>query len=515
MILQRVFYSLALVGIFKVVTGGRSSTGGSKLDPSDGAVPWPGHLEPLGAKAVKKPVPVLESFPSPKTFYVDYILASLPVVFQNGAKLSPAFKTWSDRDLGLRPEAETTLIDVETRKKEDRKQPTQRMKFTEFLERYETEDEYMVDSLPEFLRGDVIVPPPLVCDEILQRISDVVMWFSSGGTKSLLHNDDTDNINCLFSGQKEILFLNYTQYRHQFHLDHPEGSYSSVDVDKVDMIKYPGLRNVEFYKAKLFPGDCIYIPYKWMHQVNSIGRNIAVNVWFDHSCEHVPTPEICGATDRKLFIADVQLGVEKPLGFVEDFEEDAPPSDEELVKTLKNEKLSHFSQQDFTFVLQKRFPMLNDLIWTDECDELSQEAFGLLDLTKDGMLDKEDFTRLKDMDDIFRFQLESKLFMLSDIGHEQQVQERLRIYEMDIKKNPPASEDPNIFIHQVEPLNLDDIDWGDDVKKDVKKTDGEKKKDGVKKEEKKVEDRQKEEKKSADEEIKDTEEDGVDLRVEL
>lgn len=64
-----------------------------------------------------------------------------------------------------------------------------------------------------------------------------------------------------------------------------------------------------------------------MHQVNSIGRNIAVNVWFDHSCEHVPTPEICGATDRKLFIADVQLGVEKPLGFVEDFEEDAPPSE--------------------------------------------------------------------------------------------------------------------------------------------------------------------------------------------
>lgn len=61
MILQRVFYSLALVGIFKVVIGGRSSTGGSKVDPSDGAVPWPGHLEPLGAKAVKKPVPVLES----------------------------------------------------------------------------------------------------------------------------------------------------------------------------------------------------------------------------------------------------------------------------------------------------------------------------------------------------------------------------------------------------------------------------------------------------------------------
>eukprot|EP00057_Strongylocentrotus_purpuratus_P003896 XP_003727607.1 PREDICTED: synaptic vesicle membrane protein VAT-1 homolog [Strongylocentrotus purpuratus] len=108
--------------------------------------------------------------------------------------------------------------------------------------------------------------------------------------------------------------------------------------------------------------------------------------------------------------------------------------------------------------------------------------------------------------------------MLSDIGHEQQVQERLRLYEMDMKKKPAAYEDPNVQIHHVEPLNLDDIDWGDDEKKDVKKTDGEKKKDGVKKEEKKVEDSQKEEKKSADEEIKHPEEDGdsgVDLRVEL
>ena len=39
-----------------------------------------------------------------------------------------------------------------------------------------------------------------------------VMWFSSGGTKSVLHNDDVDNINCLFSGTKELLFIDYKKY---------------------------------------------------------------------------------------------------------------------------------------------------------------------------------------------------------------------------------------------------------------------------------------------------------------
>lgn len=41
------------------------------------------------------------------------------------------------------------------------------------------------------------------------------MWFSSGGTKSVLHNDDVDNINCLFSGTKELLFIDYKKYKNK------------------------------------------------------------------------------------------------------------------------------------------------------------------------------------------------------------------------------------------------------------------------------------------------------------
>lgn len=41
------------------------------------------------------------------------------------------------------------------------------------------------------------------------------MWFSSGGTKSVLHYDDgLENINCLFAGTKELLFIDYYKYKH-------------------------------------------------------------------------------------------------------------------------------------------------------------------------------------------------------------------------------------------------------------------------------------------------------------
>ena len=39
-----------------------------------------------------------------------------------------------------------------------------------------------------------------------------VTWMSSGGTKSVLHFDDLDNINCLFRGQKDLLFINPIKY---------------------------------------------------------------------------------------------------------------------------------------------------------------------------------------------------------------------------------------------------------------------------------------------------------------
>ena len=44
--------------------------------------------------------------------------------------------------------------------------------------------------------------------------------------------------------------------------DHPEGSYSGIDVDNVDYEKYPGLANIKFMHADMQPGDCLYIPYK-------------------------------------------------------------------------------------------------------------------------------------------------------------------------------------------------------------------------------------------------------------
>ncbi|XP_022082158.1 tRNA wybutosine-synthesizing protein 5-like [Acanthaster planci] len=393
-------------------------------DPSPSS--WPGHLKPLGSEAVRLPISEVNKFPSPTEFFLQYVYPSLPVVFRRGARRSPAFEQWSDEYLKSLPESQE-MIDVEVRKIENRSMPARWMPFAEFLDRYKIHDEYLVTGVPDFLKKDVLVPPPLHCDNITASFLDTVMWFSSGGTKSVLHNDDVDNINCLFSGQKEILFINYTKYRQQIVFDHPEGSYSSVDVDRVDFNKYPEFRDIEFFEAKLEAGDCIYIPYKWYHQVNSINRNIAVNIWWNHKANIIPTSQTCGAPDPMLSLADVKFLYHELM----DSEEEEITHPELLFIESPVQSLTTFMEEageeilvesQFLELLVERLPMLQGGIWNEEALHIGHKIFKQLDADEDGKITSQDMEKLpieKEEGGPFALSIQEKLMMLIDVIDEE------------------------------------------------------------------------------------------------
>ena len=92
------------------------------------------------------------------------------------------------------------------------------------------------------------------------------MWFSSGGTKSVTHTDDYENILCLLDGRKNVVLVDYYKYKDIVGsiIDVHDGSYSSMDVDSVDFTKYKGIETIEYYNVELNAGDCLYIPLKWL-----------------------------------------------------------------------------------------------------------------------------------------------------------------------------------------------------------------------------------------------------------
>ena len=77
---------------------------------------------------------------------------SVPLLIRGGAKSSPAFKLWENDYLKSHKESETTQVFVENRKKENRTKGGYNIPLKKFIERYQKDDIYMVNGVPEHLQ---------------------------------------------------------------------------------------------------------------------------------------------------------------------------------------------------------------------------------------------------------------------------------------------------------------------------------------------------------------------------
>jgi len=381
---------------------------------------YPGHLEPLGARNVKQSLEVIDDFVTPREFFEKYVSSSKPVLIRGGAKLSPAFSLWSDEYFLSFDESKNFQIVAEQRKKEIRTHPALDISFAEFVKTYEKSDIYLVNGVPPFLQKDVLLPPPLLCKDIAKdMLVDTVMWFSSGGTKSVLHNDDVDNINCLFHGTKELLFIEYKKYKDQVPIDFPSGGYSGVDVDSVDFVKYPSLKDVEYYNVTMEAGDCLFIPYKWFHQVRSFDRNIAVNVWWKHKTSFIPQDCIMepNQTLDKFVFSSLQQETDNETDLISHLESlvaDRKVGYTEFEKLVKQDSI----------IMNGR-----SIAWDEQFSSTTKKIFAVLDLDKSGKVSSSDLQLLRE-DSMSQTLVENEFAKIEDL-----VEDQMESNELDATEN--------------------------------------------------------------------------------
>lgn len=248
----------------------------------------PGHLKPFGSigpfEQIEK---TTDGFLDPSVFFENYVFKSRPIVFRQVLAGDPHLSLWkTDENIYEIFKDSDDKVHVETRKKESRQQDILSMTMKDFLKRYQKEELYLVEEVPNLLRPYFTLPKSLQCKPALDTFQIAMMWFSSGNTSSVVHTDDYDNINCVLQGDKQFILIDphkYPEVADQI-IDNPSGSYSSVDVDRVDYKKYSSLANpdMQYYQLTMHPGDCLFLPALWIHQVRSTHRNIAVNYWLDH-----------------------------------------------------------------------------------------------------------------------------------------------------------------------------------------------------------------------------------------
>lgn len=114
----------------------------------------PGHLKPFGSSGPFDEIAEWSTgFPDPISFFADYVSKSRPVLFRRALIDDPNLFIWhTDEQLNALFLNDNSTVHVETRKKESRKQNIVGMTMTEFLKRYQSEELYLVEEVPDLLR---------------------------------------------------------------------------------------------------------------------------------------------------------------------------------------------------------------------------------------------------------------------------------------------------------------------------------------------------------------------------
>ena len=266
----------------------------------------------------------LEYPPKDLNFFLDYVTQSRPVIFTRAMEDWPALKKWTNEYL-LQTMGDSP-VEVDLSPNQLYHQPTEGYivrstkelwPFSRYLKHlenrtmskqkyYATIQQQEMHTTFKNLEPDVRIPEfpvPL-------QVSNVNIWISAQGKKSLLHFDVYENLLCQVAGEKTLVLYDPMQLPLLYPMDMKErdfvfkgddfkscgagictrdlnnevDNFSPVNVAKPDLKRYPLFAKAKPINITLKAGEMLYLPSFWWHSVTSTAdsqnRNIAVNIWY-------------------------------------------------------------------------------------------------------------------------------------------------------------------------------------------------------------------------------------------
>ncbi|HEY0475967.1 MAG TPA: cupin-like domain-containing protein [Kofleriaceae bacterium] len=132
-------------------------------------------------------------------------------------------------------------------------------------------------ELAPSLRDDCRFPPfpPWL---LLSRMN---LWLGPRGTKSKLHYDSDHNLFAQIHGRKVVTLVapEHSAACYPINVTWYDG-YSPIDVFQPDLRAYPEFANVTVFRDTIGPGDILFIPKRWWHDIRSLDTSISVNLWW-------------------------------------------------------------------------------------------------------------------------------------------------------------------------------------------------------------------------------------------
>lgn len=249
-------------------------------------------------------IEVREDLPTPSEFFSQYVQneggpfgkAGKPVLFRGAARGMAAFRLWTE-DYLRDKHGNVVLDQVETEKKETRNSlPHENWKMRKFLDEYKSRSLYAVASTPEALGREINLLPFMNCGGMHSKLKETVTWMSSGETRSVIHQDQEQNVHCIFAGQKDWILWHPQEKIRDAKLgwiteetvegekgfENVYGQFvGKLDPGNVDLAAFPGWDTLRWWSMTMKAGDCAFVPSAWFHIVEAPAqRSISTHIWF-------------------------------------------------------------------------------------------------------------------------------------------------------------------------------------------------------------------------------------------
>lgn len=151
------------------------------------------------------------------------------------------------------------------------------------------EEKYYLRSLGDDPRkdiSDITVQFPTLAEDINipklypeDRFFSSVFRISSANGQLWTHYDIMDNLLIQVNGRKRVVLFSPRDAT-KLYLN---GDKSEVlDIDNPDLSRYPKFAEATPYECFMEPGDVLFIPAMWFHNVMSLQFGVAVNVFWRH-----------------------------------------------------------------------------------------------------------------------------------------------------------------------------------------------------------------------------------------
>ena len=103
-----------------------------------------------------------------------------------------------------------------------------------------------------------------------------MMWIGPAGTLTALHHDLTNNLIAQVVGRKRLLVLAASEVGRVYNDVRVFSRITDLEVPAIDAAAFPRLAGARVYEVILEPGEAIFMPFAWWHQVRSLDFSVTL-----------------------------------------------------------------------------------------------------------------------------------------------------------------------------------------------------------------------------------------------